>query len=46
MDPHILVKFRKTQPEGENDPLVSLIMFEWKDENLVGRRVEGSEKVR
>ncbi|KAL2821566.1 lung seven transmembrane receptor-domain-containing protein [Aspergillus granulosus] len=35
VDPFILVKFAP----DDADPLVSLVMFEWTDENLIGRRV-------
>lgn len=35
MDPHILVKF-KQQPEAAGDPIASLVIFEWKDFDLVG----------
>ena len=37
MDPFILATFMKTDPEGDDDPLVSLVIFEWRDEDLVGR---------
>ena len=46
VDPYILVKFRKNPVEGDGDPLVSLVMFEWNDEDLIGRRREGSNPVR
>ena len=36
MDPFILTTFTKATPEGDEDPLVSLVIFEWKDEDLVG----------
>ncbi|KAI5300986.1 hypothetical protein KEM56_002059, partial [Ascosphaera pollenicola] len=37
IDPHISVTFdKKSQKEGE-DPLVSLLIFEWKDRHLIGR---------
>lgn len=35
-DPFILTKFIKTNAEGDEDPVVSLVIFEWKDEDLVG----------
>ena len=35
-DPFIETKFTKTSPEGDEDPMVSLVIFEWKDEELVG----------
>lgn len=36
MDPFILTKFVQVTPEGDADPVVSLVIFEWKDEDLVG----------
>jgi len=36
VEPFILTKFIKTTPEGDEDPLVSLVVFEWRDEDLVG----------
>ena len=36
VDPFILTKFIQTTPEGDEDPIVSLVIFEWKDEDLVG----------
>ena len=35
-DPFILTKFMQNTPEGDEDPVVSLVIFEWKDEELVG----------
>ncbi len=35
-DPFIEAVFVKTTPEGDQDPLVSIVIFEWKDEDLVG----------
>lgn len=34
MDPFILLNFLPY--EGDQDPVVSLVMFEWKDEDLIG----------
>ena len=36
MDPFILTSFIQATPEGDEDPIVSLVIFEWKDEDLVG----------
>lgn len=39
VDPFILTKFITSTPEHEDDtpdPLVSLVVFEWRDEDLVG----------
>ena len=35
-DPFILTKFIKSTPEGNPNPQVSVVIFEWKDEDLVG----------
>ncbi len=34
VDPFILVRFDKY--DGPDDPIVSLVIFEWKDEEFVG----------
>lgn len=36
VDPHILVKFSKENVDGDADPIASLVIFEWKDFELVG----------
>ena len=46
VDPYILVKFRKSPVEEDSDPLVSLVIFEWNDEDLIGRLPEGANPVR
>lgn len=46
VDPYILTKFIKATPEGDADPIVSLLIFEWRDEGLIGRpSKEDPEKV-
>lgn len=45
VDPFILVNFMDTLVEGDSDPLVSLVMFEWNDEGLIGRRSGGRNEV-
>lgn len=35
-DPFIEAVFVKATPEGDEDPLVSIVVFEWRDEDLVG----------
>lgn len=35
-DPFILVKFIGNTPKGDEDPVVSLVIFEWRDEDMVG----------
>ena len=37
IDPFILVKFDNMSIEGDADPLVSLVIFEWNDAELIGR---------
>jgi len=41
LDPFILTKFMKPEeiPEGE-DPVVSLVVFEWQDKHLIGKPVD------
>ncbi|KAL3253006.1 hypothetical protein ABHI18_009768 [Aspergillus niger] len=41
VDPFILTKFVQEPQSGDSDPLVSLVIFEWTDENLIGRPVPG-----
>jgi hypothetical protein len=42
VDPHILVKWVKQDvPEG-SDPIASMIIFEWKDYDLIGIEVHHS----
>ncbi|TVY26005.1 Membrane protein [Lachnellula hyalina] len=36
VDPHILVKFLKYEAEDDSDPIASMIIFEWKDFDLIG----------
>lgn len=36
-EPHILIEFQKDETTDDTDPIVSLIVFEWKDYDLVGR---------
>ncbi|KAI0122097.1 lung seven transmembrane receptor-domain-containing protein [Daldinia grandis] len=36
VDPFILTKFPNQTVEGDDDPIVSLVIFEWKDEDLIG----------
>jgi hypothetical protein len=35
-DPFILTVFPNVTVEGDADPIVSLVIFEWKDEGLIG----------
>ena len=46
VDPFILTKFLKDTEEEEGDPLVSIVIFEWQDEPLIGGYKEGSDPVR
>lgn len=36
VDPHILVKFIKNTQMDTSDPIVSMVIFEWEDYDLVG----------
>ncbi len=36
-EPVIQVNFEKQTPEGDQDPVISTIIFEWRDEKFVGR---------
>ncbi|KAJ5713259.1 Transmembrane receptor eukaryota [Penicillium malachiteum] len=42
VDPFILVKFSKAEG-AQNDPLASLVIFEWNDEGLIGEYREGAD---
>uniref|UniRef100_A0A093UW06 Membrane protein PTM1 n=1 Tax=Talaromyces marneffei PM1 TaxID=1077442 RepID=A0A093UW06_TALMA len=42
IDPFILTKFMKVEDNAE-DALVSLVIFEWGDEALIGREVPGTD---
>ena len=44
-DPFILAKFRKDTSDDDSDPIVSLVIFEWNDELLIGRYPPGAMKV-
>ncbi|PLN75750.1 lung seven transmembrane receptor-domain-containing protein [Aspergillus taichungensis] len=39
VDPFILTKFAPAADVGDKDPLVSLVIFEWSDEALIGRPI-------
>ena len=45
VDPFILTKFMKDVKEEEGDPLVSMVIFEWQDEPLIGRYMDGADPV-
>ncbi len=38
VDPFISVKFTDVGTEDEGDPIVSMVIFEWKDEDFIGIR--------
>ncbi|KAK8058929.1 hypothetical protein PG994_009377 [Apiospora phragmitis] len=42
-DPFILTKFLGDPIEGDADPIVSLVVFEWKDDQFVGLPIEGDD---
>lgn len=37
VEPFILLKFVTDTEAGNTDPIVGLVIFEWKDEELIGR---------
>jgi hypothetical protein len=41
VDPFILTTFSKPKPEVVGDPVVSFVIFEFKDEGLIGRYIDG-----
>jgi hypothetical protein len=43
VDPYILVKFVDHNGDDNNDPLASLVIFEWNDEELIGVMPPGSD---
>lgn len=45
VDPFILVKFSKAENQ-EGDPLASLVIFEWNDEELIGQYRSDDAEVR
>ena len=47
VDPYILVKFKDIGDDynGNDDPLASLVIFEWKDEPLIGKQPAGTNSV-
>lgn len=46
MDPFILTKFVQNQEPREGNSLVSMVIFEWNDEGLIGRQVSDDSEVR
>lgn len=46
VDPFILTKFAQQTIPEETDPIVSLVIFEWHDEELIGRAMPGDPQVR
>ena len=36
MDPFIVTEFVKSNQDDNGDPLVSIAIFEWRDEKLIG----------
>lgn len=45
VDPFILTRFSHDSETGDTDPLVSLVIFEWTDEELIGRAVSDNPEV-
>ena len=47
VDPFILIKFTDVGKEQQGDPVVSMVVFEWRDEDLIGIRPSpGATQVR
>lgn len=46
MDPFILTKFVQNSEPTEGNSLVSLVIFEWNDEALIGRQFSEDSEVR
>lgn len=46
IDPFILTKFVKVEDTADQDVLVSLVIFEWGDESLIGRPISEDSDVR
>lgn len=42
---YIETVFVKDNEAGDSDPLVSVVIFEWSDENLIGRSVSDDPEV-
>lgn len=45
VDPFILARFSQDPEAGESDPLVSLVIFEWNDEELIGKSISDDPDV-
>lgn len=45
VDPFILAEFPNITVEGDKDPIVSLIIFEWRDEWLIGAGSNSKELI-
>ena len=43
MDPFILTKFIEPDSLDDVDPIVSLVVFEWKDKDLIGVPIESDD---
>ncbi|EAW13103.1 putative integral membrane protein (Ptm1) [Aspergillus clavatus NRRL 1] len=46
VDPYITTKFVQSTDAGDGDPLVSVVIFEWSDENLIGRSVSDNPEIK
>lgn len=45
VDPYIQVNFDKMTVTDDSDPVVSLIIFEWRDEPLIGVQLPNPDQV-
>ena len=47
VDPFILTRFDKVEVEGDQDPIVSFVVFEWRDVENIGKlQTPEAEEVR
>lgn len=40
-----MTRFSQDPEAGDSDPLVSLVIFEWNDESLIGKSISGDAEV-
>lgn len=40
-----MTRFSQDSEAGDSDPLVSLVIFEWNDEELIGKSISGDPEV-
>ena len=45
MEPFILLALDKLPPDASGDPIISVVIFEWNDEDMVGRYDKADDSV-